>query len=146
MTQKPNILWICTDHQRWGTLGCYGNEAVHSPNIDRLAIQGVLFERAFSQSPVCTPSRASFLTGRYPRTTRTRQNGQDIPADEKLVSRILADNGYTCGLSGKLHLSACHKSVAPDHERRIDDGYVEVHWSHHPGALAIGRRAISVGR
>ncbi|HVX71738.1 MAG TPA: sulfatase-like hydrolase/transferase [Devosia sp.] len=133
MTQKPNILWICTDQQRWDTLGCYGNEAVHSPNIDRLATQGVLFERAFSQSPVCTPSRASFLTGRYPRTTRTRQNGQDIPADEKLVSRILADNGYTCGLSGKLHLSACHKSVAPDHERRIDDGYVEFHWSHHPG-------------
>lgn len=133
MTQKPNILWICTDQQRWDTLGCYGNAAVHTPNIDRLATEGVLFERAFSQSPVCTPSRASFLTGRYPRTTRTRQNGQDIPADEKLISRILADNGYTCGLSGKLHLSACHKSVAPDHERRIDDGYAEFHWSHHPG-------------
>ena len=136
MPQKPNILWICTDQQRWDTLGCYGNAQVRSPNIDRLASEGVLFENAFSQSPVCTPSRASFLTGRYPRTTRTRQNGQDIPADERLISRILADNGYTCGLSGKLHLSACHPSVAPDHERRIDDGYAEFHWSHHP-AVAL---------
>ncbi len=138
MPTKPNILWICTDQQRWDTLGCYGNSMVHSPNIDRLAEEGVLFERAFSQSPVCTPSRASFLTGRYPRTTRTRQNGQDIPADERLISRILADNGYSCGLSGKLHLSACHPSVTPDTERRIDDGYTEFHWSHHP-ALPLGQ-------
>ena len=81
--KKPNVLWICTDQQRWDTLGCYGNEFVSTPNLDRLAAQGVKFERAYCQSPVCTPSRASFLTGRYPRTTRCRQNGQYIPADEK---------------------------------------------------------------
>ena len=80
--KQPNILWICTDQQRWDTLGCYGNPFVHTPNIDALAAGGVLFERCFSQSPVCTPSRASFLTGRYPRTTRCRQNGQEIPEDE----------------------------------------------------------------
>src|SRR3546814_5164565 len=88
---KPNILWVCTDQQRWDTLGCYGNDHVETPHLDRLAKQGVLFERAFCQSPVCTPSRASFLTGRYPRTTRCRQNGQSIPADERLISRLLAD-------------------------------------------------------
>lgn len=132
MDRVPNILWICTDQQRWDTLGCYGNTFVRTPNIDRLAAEGTLFERAYSQSPVCTPSRASFLTGRYPRTTRTRQNGQDIPADERLMSRILADHGYACGLSGKLHLSACHPSAAPLMERRIDDGYINFHWSHHP--------------
>ncbi|HEX29999.1 TPA: sulfatase, partial [Candidatus Poribacteria bacterium] len=69
---KPNILWICSDQQRFDTLGCYGNPFVHTPNLDRLAKGGVLFEFCFSQSPVCTPSRASFLTGRYPRTTRAR--------------------------------------------------------------------------
>ena len=135
MDRAPNILWICTDQQRFDTLGCTGNTFVHTPNIDRLGQQGTLFERVYSQSPVCTPSRASFLTGRYPRTTRTRQNGQDIPADERLVSRILADEGYACGLSGKLHLSACHPSAAPLMERRIDDGYTEFHWSHHPARL-----------
>jgi arylsulfatase len=130
--EKPNILWICTDQQRFDTLGCYGNKYLRTPNLDRLTEQGVLFEQAYCQSPVCTPSRASFLAGRYPRTTRCRMNGQAVPADEKLISKLLADGGYTCGLAGKLHLSPCHPSVTPVTERRIDDGFAEFHWSHHP--------------
>jgi len=105
---------------------------VKTPNIDRLAKNGMLFENAFCQSPVCTPSRASFLTGRYPRTTRARQNGQDIPRDEVLVTRMLADAGYACGLSGKLHLSACSPEKVIAGERRINDGYTQFHWSMHP--------------
>src|SRR5215210_7510934 len=104
---KPNILWICTDQQRFDTLGVYGNPFVKTPNLERLAQNGTLFEHCYTQSPVCTPSRASFLTGRYPRTTRCRQNGQSIPADEVLVTKLLAEAGYRCGLSGKLHISAC---------------------------------------
>jgi arylsulfatase A-like enzyme len=130
---KPNILWICSDQQRVDTLGAYGNPFVRTPNLDRLAETGTLFLNAFSQSPVCTPSRATFLTGRYPRTCRTRQNGADIPADEVLVTKMLADAGYTCGLAGKLHLSACSPSVCTTMERRIDDGYHAFHWSHHAG-------------
>lgn len=126
------MLWICTDQQRLNTLGCYGNEYVHTPNLDSLAAQGVLFEQAYVQSPVCTPSRASFMAGRYPRTTRCLQNGEAIPADEKLVSKLLAEAGYTCGLAGKLHLSPAHPSVSPVMERRIDDGFSVFHWSHHP--------------
>ena len=129
---RPNILWICTDQQRFDTLGCYGNQFVNTPNIDRLAANGMLFEHAYSQSPVCTPSRASFLTGRYPRTTRCRQNGQSIPTDEVLVTRLLADAGYICGLSGKLHISTCNPAAQPGTENRINDGYDEFHWSHHP--------------
>ena len=129
---RPNVLWICTDQQRNDTLGCSGNPFVRSPNIDSLSRTGIHFERAYCQSPVCAPSRGSFLTGRYPRTTRLRQNGQSIPADERLVTRILADAGYVCGLVGKLHLSACHPRVLKSTERRIDDGYSVFHWSHHP--------------
>ncbi len=132
--QRPNILWICTDQQRWDTLGCYGNPYVHTPNLDRLAAQGVLFEHCYCQSPVCTPSRASFLTGRYPRTNRCRQNGQSIPTDEVLVTKLLADEQTAGGLSGKLHISACHPKVAPTGERRVNDGYAEFHWSHHVDA------------
>ena len=130
--KAPNILWICSDQQRWDTLGCCGNPFVRTPNLDRLAGQGTFFERAYCQNPVCTPSRASFLTGRYPRTTRCRQNGQDIPEDEVPVTRILAENGYICGLSGKLHLSACQPRACRGGERRIRDGYEEFFWSHHP--------------
>ncbi len=129
---RPNILWICSDQQRYDTLGCYGNEFVRTPNLDGLAKGGVRFDHAYTQSPVCTPSRAAFLTGRYPRTTRCRQNGQTIPPDEVLVTRMLADAGYACGLSGKLHLAPCNPEVAPDHERRVNDGYTDFHWSHHP--------------
>jgi len=128
MPRRPNILWICTDQQRWDTIHGLGNPRIRTPNLDRLADEGVSFTSAYSQSPICTPSRASFLTGRYPRTTRARQNGQKIPDDEVLISRMLADEGYDCGLVGKLHLAACDRRV----EERIDDGYRVFYWSHHP--------------
>ena len=124
---RPNILWICTDQQRFDTIAAMGNKHIRTPNLDRLAAEGVAFSHAFCQSPVCTPSRASFLTGRYPRTTGARQNGQAIPADEVLLPRMLADVGYDCGLSGKLHIAPCKGMV----EQRIDDGYRVFNWSHH---------------
>lgn len=129
-TQRPNILWICTDQHRFDSLGAYGNGFVATPNIDALADSGALFERAYCQSPVCTPSRSSFLTGRYPRTTGCRQNGQSIPETEVLVTKLLSEAGYACGLSGKLHLSACSPTVTPNTERRIDDGYNVFDWAH----------------
>ena len=127
--ERPNVLWICTDQQRYDTIRALGNGRINTPNLDRLVEGGVALTRAFSQSPVCTPSRAAFLTGRYPRTTGCRQNGQAIPARERLITRTLADVGYTCGLSGKLHLSSCAGGRV---EQRIDDGYAVFHWSHHP--------------
>ena len=132
MPDRPNVLWICTDQQRFDTLGCYGNDFVETPNVDALAEEGVRFERAYSQSPVCAPSRASFLTGRYPRTTGVRGNGHPIPAGETLVTRRLADEGYCCGLSGKLHIRPCHPDAEglPLGETRIDDGYGDFQWSH----------------
>jgi len=133
--RRPNILWLCTDQQRWDTLGCYGNDHVSTPNLDDLASTGVRFDRCFSQSPVCSPSRDSFLTGRYPRTTGVRQNGQQIQPGETLVTRTLSEAGYTCGLAGKLHLGPVSpgKPEPPKMaERRIEDGYADFHWSHHP--------------
>lgn len=129
MTRSPNILWLCTDQQRFDTIRSLGNPLVRSPHVDRLVDEGVAFTHAYCQSPVCAPSRASFLTGRYPRTTGCRQNGQQIRADEVLLSRLLADAGYRCGLAGKLHLASCSDGKV---EARIDDGYQDFHWSHHP--------------
>ena len=129
VADQPNILWICTDQQRADTLHALGNCHIRTPNIDALIKNGTAFTRAYCQSPVCSPSRASFLTGRYPRTTRCRQNGQALPPSERLISRLLADAGYTCGLAGKLHLATCANGVV---EKRTDDGYKTFHWSHHP--------------
>ena len=128
---KPNILWICTDQQRFDTIHALGNEHIRTPNLDELIAQGVAFRNAYTQSPICTPSRASFLTGCYPITLHVNRNGNDYfpkAAADRLITRTLTDVGYDCGLSGKLHLSAAQGRV----ETRIDDGYRFFKWSHHP--------------
>ncbi len=128
-TDLPNILWICTDQQRYDTIAALGNTFVSTPNIDELARQGVAFERAYCQSPICTPSRASFLTGMYPSSLRVNRNGNPrFPDFPPLISRRLADRGYVCGLVGKLHLSSAYGRV----EERADDGYTFWNYSHAP--------------
>lgn len=126
--RRPNILWFCSDQQRWDTIGALGNPHVRTPHLDRLVAEGVAFTRAYVQSPICTPSRASFLTGRYPASHHVHRNGNAyFPSQEVLVTRLLADAGYDCGLAGKLHLSAAHTF-----ETRPDDGYRVFHWSQNP--------------
>jgi len=65
---RSDVLWIYTDQQRFDTVGRLGSDAIDTPNIDRLVERGLAFDRAYPQSPVCTPSRASFLTGCHPST------------------------------------------------------------------------------
>ncbi len=126
--QRPNILWFCSDQQRWDTVGALGNARIRTPNIDALCGTGTAFTRAHTQSPICTPSRASFLTGRYPATHQVYRNGNAFfPPGEKLVTKEFAQAGWDCGMVGKLHLSA-----AKYHEARPDDGYRVFHWNHHP--------------
>jgi arylsulfatase len=127
---RPNILWICTDQQRFDTIGALGNPYIHTPHIDRLVRSGVAFRHAFSQSTICTPSRASFLTGLYPSSVHGCTNGNDYWADAApLVTKLLADAGYDCGLAGKLHLAGAQGRTEP---RPAEDGYRVFHWSHHP--------------
>jgi arylsulfatase len=128
-TTRPNILWICTDQQRYDTIHALGNERIRTPSLDRLVVEGAAFTKAYAQSPICTPSRACFLTGRYPSTLHVNRNGNAyFPGNIRLITRVLADGGYDCGLVGKLHLSAADGRV----EVRPDDGYRVFKWSHHP--------------
>ena len=127
--KKPNILWYCTDQQRFDTIRSLGNPHINTPNIDRLKSGGVAFTRTYAQSPICTPSRASFLTGRYPATTHVHRNGNaHFPPSETLVTKLFEDAGYDCGLIGKLHLASASEGT----EKRTDDGYGLFEWSHHP--------------
>ena len=127
---RPNILWICTDQQRWDTIHALGNEFIRTPNIDRLVHQGVAFNTAYCQSPICTPSRASFLTGLYPSTVHGTTNGNLFWGEgAPLVSKLLRDSGYDCGMVGKFHLAGGWRRVEP---RPLDDGYRVWEWSHAP--------------
>ena len=127
--RRPNILWYCSDQQRFDTIGALGNPHVHTPTLDRLVAGGVAFTHAYCQSPICTPSRASFLTGRYPSAVRVNTNGNThFPREEPLVTRRLADVGYDCGLVGKLHLAGASNGCEP----RVDDGYGFFRYSHAP--------------
>ncbi|MGI6029937.1 MAG: sulfatase [Eubacteriales bacterium] len=130
--KQPNILWICTDQQRKDSLSCYGNPFTNTTHIDSLAQSGVLFENCTCQAPVCTPSRASYLTGRYPHTTTCRQNGQKIPGRETLITKLFHDAGYVCGLAGKFHLAPGHPTHTYRTEERIDDGFDVFDWCHEP--------------
>ena len=123
----PNILWVCTDQQRFDTIQGLSNPLIKTPNLQKFMADSVTFTNAFVQTPICSPSRGSFLTGRYPHVTGLRANGQRIRSTERLVPRILADYEYTCGLAGKLHLSPC---LGGRVENRIDDGYEVFEWSH----------------
>ena len=120
MDKRPNILWLCTDQQRWDTIHALGNSFIDTPNLDRLCRQGVAFTNTYCQNPICTPSRASFLTGRYPSSINANINGAcNLPEHCTLITKRLADAGYYCGLVGKLHIT----SAWNDYEPRMDDGY-----------------------
>jgi arylsulfatase A-like enzyme len=114
--ERPNVVFILTDNQGAWTLGCYGNPDIRTPNIDRLAQQGIRFTRALSSNPVCSPTRATFLTGLIP-----SQHGLHSFLDPQYMmgprayntldeftslGEILQQEGYVCGLSGKWHLGA----------------------------------------
>ncbi len=126
---RPNILWYCTDQQRFDTIGALGNPHVTTPTIDSLVRDGVSLTRAYCQSPICTPSRSSFMTGMYPSRVHNTRNGNDtFPEFPPVITRLIADAGYDCGLIGKFHLrSSGHRT-----EPRIDDGFSYWKFSHAP--------------
>jgi arylsulfatase len=126
---RPNILWYCTDQQRFDTIGALGNPYVQTPTLDGLVGNGVSFTNTYCQSPICTPSRASIMTGLYPSRARNTRNGNDtFPEDTPLISKLIADSGYACGLIGKFHLVSGGRRPEP----RLDDGFDYWQHSHAP--------------
>jgi len=132
MEKRPNILWYCTDQQRFDTIGALGNPHIHTPRLDEFASQAVTFTHAYCQSPICTPSRASFMTGMYPSAISVTGNGNPVfPKyyEDRLISNVLAQDGYDCGLVGKLHLASAFDAQ----EHRVNDGYRYFQYSHDHG-------------
>ena len=129
MSKRPNILWYCTDQQRFDTIGALGNPHVRTPVVDDLVAKGVAFTHTYCQSPICTPSRSSFMSGLYPSRVHNTRNGNDtFPSWPPVITKLIADAGYTCGLVGKFHLQSSGKRTEP----RIDDGFSYWKFSHAP--------------
>lgn len=115
---RPNILFILADDMGWGDLSCYGRPDYQTPNLDRLAAQGVRFTNAYSAAPVCTPTRVGFLTGRYPARLPVgleepifersalgdKLKTTGIPLSHPTVSSLIKGAGYDTALVGKWHL------------------------------------------
>ncbi len=102
---KPNIVFYFSDQQRWDTLGCYGQKLNVTPNLDRLAKEGVRFENAFTVQPVCGPARSCLQTGKYPTETGCFTNGRPL-RNCKTIAQYFNENGYETAYVGKWHLAS----------------------------------------
>ena len=104
--QPPNVVFILVDDLRWDELGAAGHPVVKTPNIDRLAREGALFQNSFVTTPLCSPSRASFLTGQYARTHGIVDNTNRSAASHRLTTfpLLLQRAGYETAFIGKWHM------------------------------------------
>ena len=130
----PNILVLMTDQQRFDSLGCYGASFAHTPNLDRLAASGALFERCYATNPICTPSRASLLTGKHILDHGVLQLNDRLPHDEVLFPERLRALGYHTALFGKLHVSA----VATESQTRHPHDGFDVYELCNEGCMHMG--------
>ena len=122
--RPPNLLFLFTDEQRADTMAAYGNARIQTPNLNRLASQSTVFERAYVTQAVCTPSRSTILTGLYPHTNGCTENNIPLPQDIACLPEMLAPGEYVTAYHGKWHLG---DEVFAQHGfqewRSIEDGY-----------------------
>lgn len=104
--RRPNILVFFTDQQRWDTCGCYGQKLPVTPNLDRMAEEGVRFEYAFTCQPVCGPARACLQTGKWATEVGCFRNDIALPTNERTVAHWVQEAGYEVAYIGKWHLAS----------------------------------------
>lgn len=124
--EKPNILYILTDQWRASAMGYAGDPNVKTPNLDKFAGESLNFQNAVSVCPVCTPYRASLLTGKYPTTTGMFMNDLYLPEDELCMAEIFKNAGYDTGYIGKWHLDGHGRDKYIPRQRRQGFDYWKV--------------------
>ena len=126
----PNIIFILADDLGWAELGCYGNKFNETPHLDRMARQGLHFTEAYAAAPVCSPYRASFLTGQFPARHGILDylrpdTANPLSIDHVTLAEMLKKNGYATGMIGKWHLSGYRYHGAAKEIRATDHGFDE---------------------
>jgi len=150
-SRRPNVVILFADDMGWGDVGFNGRKDWDTPNLDRLAAQGTVFERWYTAFPVCAPSRASLLTGRYTIHNTVRSNGVDLPAGEVTIAEALKPLGYKSALIGKWHRGQ-GRGNEPGYTHPLEQGfdytfgYLDaIHaWEHFPKMLFRGREEVPV--
>jgi len=144
IAQKPNIVFILTDDFGWSQLGCYGSTFYKSPHIDKLANEGMRFTNAYAACPVCSPTRAAIMTGKYPGRLHITdfipggnydnekltmpQWQKFLPLEETTIAEVLKEHGYATAAFGKWHLSITKKPPESEpynpHQKGFDEYFV----------------------
>ncbi|MDP6635606.1 MAG: sulfatase [Phycisphaerae bacterium] len=128
-SRRPNIIFILADDLGWAELGCYGNDFNETPNLDRMAKEGMRFTNAYASAPVCSPYRAAFLTGQYPArvgiTDYLRPGDKPLSTDHVTIAKLLKRNGYATCMIGKWHLTGYRHHGAKVEIRPTDHGFDE---------------------
>ncbi|MRG43926.1 sulfatase-like hydrolase/transferase [Chitinophaga sp. SYP-B3965] len=145
---KPNIIFILTDDMGFGDIGCFGGEFIPTPNIDRLAQSGLMLTQYYSAAPICSPSRAGFLTGMYParwnfstyldnrKHNRNAQQADFLDPGAPSIARFFKDAGYATGHFGKWHMGGGRDVTdAPGFEKYGFDEHISTYESPDPDPL-----------
>ncbi len=110
MSDRPNILMIMSDEHDPAVMGCYGDSIVQTPHMDRLAEEGIVFDAAYTTSPLCAPARASFTAVQYVSRCGVWTNDCQLPSDDyPSLPHALNAVGYECWLGGKMHFAGAHR-------------------------------------
>ncbi len=148
-TRKPNFLFLFADDLGWGDVGFNGRKDYRTPNLDRYAAQGTIFNRWYTACPLCAPSRACLLTGKYMIHNRVINNNADLPESEVTLAEALKPIGYRSALVGKWHHGVrADGGFTHPLDQGFDEtfGYLDARhaWEHYPKELYRNRDKVPV--